>query len=217
MAKHPVDYVNLASLGVNVGKQWRDNFPEYSPTFCSKTEFLLFHEQFLAEAQLNNEHDALKKKNTAALKEVNATITTSTKRLKEYIRDAYSKDAEPEYAAYGLEKTKTNSYAFPKDNDSRKECLARLIARMSSPQNPLANRTQGLSYWTDLVTRHTIEWEKSKNLKSRKAELSENCKANLKKATTLQKKLLAQIKIDFEKENLATVRRRFGFLNETYQ
>ena len=217
MAKHPVDYVNLASLGVNVGKQWRDFFPDYNPTFCSKQEFLLFHEQFLAEAQLNNEHDALKKKNTVALKEVNATITSSTMRLKEYIRDVFGKDAEAEYAAYGLEKIKSNSYSFPKDNDSRRECLARLIARMNSPQNPIATRTQGLAYWTDLVTRHTIEWEKSKTLKSRKSELSENCKANLKKATTLQKKLLAQIKIDFERENLPTVRRRFGFLNETYQ
>jgi len=107
-------------------------------------------------------------------------------------------------------------YSLPADNDSRAQRLAILLQKRNEPNDPIAMRTQGLAYWQGLIATHATEWVNSKNLKSQKAQLSQNCKALHKQAGEWLQKLYRQLAIDNDKSTIDTVRRTFGFLNETY-
>lgn len=216
MTKQPQDYLNRANLGLSVFTNWTNFFPNYQVNFCTQASFKQLFTDFSAQAMLNSQQDALKKNNTQNLKTVNSQITKGVVRLKEYIRDAYSTNIDAMYAAYGLEKDTKNTYSLPVDNDRRAQRLAILLQKLGEANNPIATRTQGLAYWQGLITTHDTEWTSSKNLKSQKAQLSQNCKALHKQAGEWLQKLNRQIAIDNDKSTVDTVRRTFGFLNETY-
>lgn len=216
MTKQPQDYLNRANLGLSVFTNWTNFFPNYQVNFCTQASFKQLFTDFSAQAMLNSQQDALKKNNTQNLKTVNSQITKGVVRLKEYIRDAYNTNIDAMYAAYGLEKDTKNTYSLPVDNDRRAQRLAILLQKLGEANNPIATRTQGLAYWQGLITTHDTEWTSSKNLKSQKAQLSQNCKALHKQAGEWLQKLNRQIAIDNDKSTVDTVRRTFGFLNETY-
>ena len=217
MIKQPQDYINRASLGVNVATNWANFYPNYTVNFCTQASFSQLFQDFMQKAQANTQQDILKKTNTANLKAVNNQINKSLVRLKEYIRDSYNTNIEEEYQAYGLEKMGKGNFSFPTDNDRRMQRLFILQQKLNEPNNPVANRAQGLTYWNDIITKHTDEWQTSKNLKSGKSQLSSECKAYHKQAGEWLMKFNRQLSIDFDKIQLANVRRTFGFLNETYQ
>lgn len=217
MPIQPNDYVNRAALGVNVAKNWNLTFPQYTVNFCTLADFEALHQNFLTQATVNKQQDINKKLNTENLKAANQTITKSIKRLKEYIRDEYNINAESQYAAYGLEKSSSGNYTFPTDNDRREYCLSIFLNKLKTPNDPIASKNQGLSYWEPLILTHATEWNNSKNIKSLKTAASDACKTYYKQSGNLLGKLHKQISIDFEKSKVAATRRMFGFLNETYK
>lgn len=217
MKKQPQDYINRASLGLTVANNWANFYPNYTVNFCTQASFLQLFQDFMQKAQLNTQQDSLKKSNTENLKLVNAQITKSLVRLKEYIRDSYTTNIDAEYQAYGLEKNSKGAYSLPSDNDRRMQRLALLLQKLNEPSNPVAGKTQGLVYWENLITQHATEWTTSKTLKSGKSQLSLECKAYHKQANEWLVKFNRQLSIDYDKVQLANVRRTFGFLNETYQ
>lgn len=216
MANQPQNYINRANLGISIADNWANFFPNYQVNFCTQSTFKQLFADFSAQAMLNSQQDALKKNNTQNLKTVNEQITKGTVRLKEYIRDTYNTNIDAMYAAYGLVKNGKNAYSFPFENDNRGQRLAILLQKLNEPNDPIATRTQGLVYWQGLITTHATEWASSKNLKSQKAQLSQNCKALHKQAGEWLQKIHRQLAIDNDKSTIDTVRRTFGFLNETY-
>ena len=106
---------------------------------------------------------------------------------------------------------------FPADNDRLLQRLSMLLAKLQEPGNPIANRNQGLLYWQDLINRHAIEWQLSKNMKSQKSQLAQECRDMHQEVGDKLSKLFRQIAIDNDKDQVASVRRSFGFLNETYK
>ena len=120
------------------------------------------------------------------------------------------------YATYGLERIK-NTITFPIDNDRLMQRLSMLLAKLQEPNNPIALRNQGLIYWSDLISRHTLEWNTSRNMKSNKSQLSQECRNLHDQVGAILSKLFRQIVLDFDKNQVASVRRSFGFLNETYK
>jgi hypothetical protein len=217
MASNPGDYLNRAALARNVAKKWGEVFPNYTVRFCTQANLLVLADNFYAKALANSEHDGNKKQNSDALRMINKKITQSIARLKEYIRDEYGEDAAANYALYGLEKGKGTNYTFPTDNDRRAQRLIILLQKMGEANNPLASKKQGLAYWTETISSHSTLWEASKSMKSTKSELSQACKAYHKEVGDLLAKLHKQISIDFDKSEVATTRRSFGFLTETYK
>lgn len=217
MASNPGDYLNRAALARNVAKKWGEVHPGYTVRFCTQANLLALADSFYAKALANTEHDGNKKQNSDELRAVNKKITQSVARLKEYIRDEYGVNAEANYVLYGLEKTRNKTYTLPTDNDKRAQRLILLLQKLNEFHNPLAAKHQGLAYWEELKSSHSVAWEASKNMKGTKAELSQSCKAFHKEVGDLLTKLYKQIAIDFEKLDIATTRRSFGFLTETYK
>ena len=217
MAKsRPVDFINLARLAVSIAANWQLFYPNYVVNFTNLADFTALTQLFLAKTSANATQDILKKDNSANLKTLLSAVRMNAPRLKEYIRDAYSINLEATYAAYGLEKSGSN-YVFPSDNDRLSQRLSILLAKLKEPNNPIALRNKGLVFWQDIVTRHNREWNLSKNMKSNKAQLSQECRNLQKEISGLLSKLFRQISLDNDKSQVASVRRTFGFLNETYK
>ena len=216
MSNRPNDYINRAELGISVAKSWVVNYPDYNVNFITKENFTLLTQKFQDRANQNANQDAVKKENTAKLKRVNAEIKKGATRLKEYIRDSYSTNIEAMYAAYGFEKI-DNTYTFPSDNDRRMQRLGMLLSKLQEVDNPIANRNQGLVYWESLITTHSAEWLAAKSMKMTKAQLSQDCKDLHKEIGSYLSKIFRQISLDFPRDQVASVRRSFGFLNETYK
>jgi hypothetical protein len=216
MANRPTDFTNRAQLIMTVKSNWLQFYPNYNVNFTTQADFALLAQNFYDKATQNANQDTLKKDNTANLKTLNAEIKKSSVRLKEYIRDAYEVNLEAMYAAYGLEKIGTN-HTFPADNDRLLQCLSVLLLKLQEPNNPLADRKLGLTYWEDIITRHATAWTLSKNMKSTKAQLSQECRDLHKEVGDKLSKLFRQIAIDNDRSQVASVRRTFGFLNEVYK
>ena len=216
MATRPTDYVNLSQLCVTVAANWLQFYPTYVVNFSSLADFTALAQDFFDKANQNANQDISKKDNSATLKALTKEIRTSLPRLKEYIRDEYSTNTDAMYAAYGLELV-TNRMAFPTDNDRLMQRLSILLLKLQEPNNPLASRNKGLAYWENLITQHATEWTTAKNMKSQKAQLSQDCKNLKKDAEQKLSKLYRQIAIDNDRSQVASVRRSFGFLNETYK
>jgi hypothetical protein len=216
MANRPADFTNRAQLGITVKNNWLQFFPNYTVNFITQANFALLVQNFYDKATQNANQDTIKKDNTANLKTLNAEIKKSSVRLKEYIRDAYEVNIEAMYAAHGLEKIGTN-YTFPADNDSLLQSLSVLLLKLQEPNSPLADRKLGLTYWEDIITRHAAAWTLSKNMKSTKAQLSQECRDLHKEVGDKLSKLFRQIAIDNDRNQVASVRRTFGFLNEVYK
>ena len=216
MATRPSDYINLAQLAKTIALNWQTSYPNYTVNFINNADFTALAQLFLDKTNDNANQDIIKKGNTAKLKQINQDIRKSTSTLKEYIKDSYSVNLESEYAAYGLEKTGTN-YTFPTDNDRLKQRLSILLDKLREPNNPIKARNKGLTYWEDLITQHTSEWDSSKNMKSQKSQKSQECRDLQKQVSAILSKMYRQLAIDFDKNQVASVRRSFGFLNETYK
>ena len=151
------------------------------------------------------------------LKTLNAEIKKSVVRVKEYIRDSYTANIDATYASYGLEHKIGTNYTFPTDNDRLMQRLGMLLAKLQEANNPLAARNMGLTYWEDLIARHTTEWTLSKNMKSTKSQLAQECRDLHNEVGDKLSKIFRQITIDNPRDQVASVRRTFGFLNETYK
>jgi dTDP-4-amino-4,6-dideoxygalactose transaminase len=216
MATRPNDYINRAQLGISVAQNWQQNYAAYNVNFTNKAAFLALAQSFYNKSNQNANQDALKKDNTENLKSISNEIIKSSARLKEYIRDAYSTNTDAMYAAYGFEKI-GNGYTLPRDNDRLMQRLTMLLAKIQEAGNPIASRNQGLAYWQDLIARHVTEWTTSKNMKGQKATLSQECKELHKEVGNILSKIYRQIALDYPRDQVASVRRSFGFLNETYK
>ena len=216
MTNRPNDYINRAQLAISVAKSWGDNFPIYKVNFTTKSTFSILAQNFYQSANLNANNNALKKVNTEKLKQINDEIRTSSSRLKEYIRDSYTTNIDAMYAAYGFEKIGT-TYVMPRDNDRLMQRLGMLLAKLQEPNNPIAGRNKGFLYWQELIFKHEMEWTKSKELKSSKAQISQDCKELHKEVGAILSKIFRQIALDNPADKVASVRRAFGFLNETYK
>ncbi len=216
MATRPTDYINRAQLATTVADNWLQFFPNYVVNFTTQGKFKTLAQDFYNKANQNANQDATKKDNSATLKNINAEIKKSVSRLKEYIRDEYSTNIDAVYASYGLEIINKN-FTFPADNDRLMQRLGMLLAKLQEANNPLASRNQGLVYWEDLITRHAAEWTLSKNMKATKSQLSQECRDMHIEVGDKLSKLFRQIAIDNDRDQVASVRRTFGFLNETYK
>jgi hypothetical protein len=216
MATRPTDYNNRAQLAITLVANWQQFHPNYVVNFTNIVDFTALAQSFYDKANQNANHDILKKNNSANLKSITQEIRKNTARLKEYIRDEYDTNIEAMYAAYGLEKV-NNNIAFPTDNDSLMQRLGILLAKLQEANNPLAGRKQGLAYWEDLITRHATEWVTAKNMKATKSQLAQECKDMHKIVGDKLSKMYRQIAIDNDRDQVASVRRSFGFLNETYK
>jgi hypothetical protein len=216
MTTRPTDYINRSQLAVTVADNWLQFFPTYSVNFTTQGKFKILSQNFYMKANENANQDVTKKDNSATLKSINIDIRKGSVRLKEYIRDEYTVNIDAIYASYGLEIINKN-FMFPTDNDRLMQRLGMLLAKLQEPNNPLANRNQGLAYWEDLITRHAAEWTLSKNMKATKSKLSQECRDMHTEVGDKLSKLFRQIAIDNDRDQVASVRRTFGFLNETYK
>ena len=217
MASKPTDYVNRAALGVNLAKNWLLSYPNYTVSFVTQADMEALSNDFSAKAIENSLQDSLKQTNSVALKNANTEISKAVTRLKAYIKDEYEVNLETHYAAYGLEKDGNNNYIIPTDNDRREQRLTILLQKLSEPNNPIATRKVGLAFWTDVIAQQKAAWNDSKAMKSRKAQLAEECRTMHVQSGEWISKLYKSIAIDFEKSKVASTRRAFGFLNETYK
>jgi hypothetical protein len=216
MTTRPTDYINRAQLAITVAANWQQFYPTYVVNFTTAANMATLAQNFYDKANQNANQDILKKDNTANLKSITQEIRKNTARLKEYIRDEYDTNVEAMYAAYGLEKV-NNNISFPTDNDRLMQRLGILLAKLQEAGNPLASRKQGLVYWQDIITRHATEWTTAKNMKSTKSQLAQECKDMHKTVGDKLSKMYRQIAIDNDRDQVASVRRSFGFLNETYK
>lgn len=216
MTNRPTDYINRAALAVNVATKWGSSYPTYNVNFTTQTNFLTKAQALQAKSTQNATHDAVKKDNTNALKEVRKQIRANTTRLKNYIKDEYEENADAMYSAYGLEKIK-NNFIFPTDGDRLSQRLSMLLVKLQEPNNPIANRKQGLTYWQNLITEHDTLWAASKNMKMDKSNLVIECRDLHKEIGDILSRLYRQIALDYPRDQVALIRRNFGYLNETYK
>ena len=216
MATRPNDYINRAQLSIGLAHNWLQNFSTYNVNFTTQANFAVMAQNFYNKAYQNSNQDALKKNNTANLKAINTEILKSSARLKEYIRDEYDTNIDAMYALYGFEKI-GSGYTLPRDNDRLMQRLDIMLNKLQEPNNPLVTRKQGLVYWEGVITQHRTEWLASKNMKGQKAQLSQECKDMHKAVGEIISKIYRQISLDYPRDQVASVRRTFGFLNETYK
>jgi hypothetical protein len=118
---------------------------------------------------------------------------------------------------YGLERVGKAGYRIPVDNDRRMQRIQILVAKISEVNDPIANKPQGRSFWLELSSKHSVLWAESKKMNSDKTTLSRETKAYHTQMKSVLNKIYTQLKLDFAKEELAQIRREFGFLNEYYK
>jgi hypothetical protein len=151
-------------------------------------------------------------------------LKTSKKKLKDSVKflkaaileEAGDKNiAESWYINYGLRKVNGSIWSFSSDNDTAKQQIDTLVAKLSEPNNPIANRKFGLTYFTDLRNEFVSTWDTSKALKSQKTVISQECIALKTQAILYQRDLKKMIQMSFRGQNINKVLREFGFLSET--
>lgn len=218
MARKPLDFANMAALGISVATSWQSRHPNYTVKFTTATALLTTSVLFRDKATLNQAQDGLKKDNTVALKTINIEVRDAVKILRRYIQGEYPtiKDWSAHFAAYGLEAIAQRTYGLPSDNDRRIQRLNILVNKLQESNNPFALRDFGLVYWQNLLTRLENEWTLSKTLKGDKTTLSSETVAYMTEVSETLQKLYASIRIDFPKANIAKTFREFGFLNEVF-
>ncbi len=218
-SRTPQDYTNLAELGLTVSRSWTSNHADYTTKVTEQGALLTLSNDLKSKAVQNTQYDNEKRHNTVALQNVNQEIEEAIKILRRYIQAEFPtiKDFSALYRDYGLEPNTKNTFTFPKDNDRRHQRLTVLLSKMNEAGNIFATKPYGLTYWTELSTRHITEWEKSRSLKSGKSALSREVKSKFDELKEILRLLQAQIKIDFPRTETSKVLREFGFLGEIYK
>lgn len=219
MAAQPNDYTNLAELTVRVATNWRNKFPNYKVNFIEQSTLEADAIALKTKALANSTQTSTKKSNTEELRKVNAEVKEATMILKKYIaaENPKEKNLGTIFSAYGLEKIGITFYGISVDNDKRAQRISILIAKMEESNDPYANKEFGLAYWQNLQARHIAAWENSKNIKSDKSTLVRETKELFAKCKKNLNFLYKQVAIDFDGQNIASIRREFGFLNEVYK
>lgn len=212
----PTDLSNLAELGIASGTAWINKYPTYIVDFITSAEYLALHETMRADIQEQKQTEALRRAATAELKAVNAKINAQLRNLKDYIVDEYGKEnVYVHYPAYGIILS-IKGYTLPVDNDTRARSLDLIVAELSKPGHPLANKKYGLAFWTAQRDTQRATWASIKSIDGKRSILSGRLTIARNKAKELQSRLRMHIRATFG-DNQRSVLRDFGFQAEKYK
>lgn len=212
----PSDLTNLAQTGITSGTVWGSKYPTLIVSFVNQPDYLLFHETMRNDILIQKQNDATRREVTSRLKAVNKTINSHLKNLKDYLSDEYGKDiSKVWYAAYGIEK-KGSLYILPTDNDGRGRSLDILIQELSKPNNPIATKKYGLSFWINQRDEHKEIWASSKAIDGTRSIYADKLKTAKLEAKRLQSRLRMHLRATYG-EQYKSIWRDFGFQNEKYK
>lgn len=212
----PTRLAALADLGISVSKAWAINHPTFTVKFTDYQSLLNQAQTYSDSLGISQNYDGEKTTNTDALKDLNKRLTNALRMLKNYIKAEYDSPiaAKAAYIKHGLVELSENSYGLPRDNDARQKCLLKLVAVLQEAGNPFAGKTYGLSAWQLLQTEHQTVWNASQNTRMGKSSITNNTDLAYKELRNMLVKLRAQIKIDFDGQDVNKILRTFSFMKE---
>ena len=212
----PTKLAAVANLGLDVAQAWAVNHPTFTVKFTDYNSLLTQARTFLNELNQSQNYDGEKVTNTDNLTAINKRLTDGLRMLKNYIKAEYDDPiaVKAAYIQHGLVERTENSYGLPRDNDSRQQVLIKLVDKLQEAGNPFAGKAYGLSHWQRLQTDHKEVWDDSKNTRMGKSGVTNNTDTQLKELKNVLSKLRAQIKIDFDGQDVNKVLRTFSFMKE---
>jgi hypothetical protein len=212
----PTKLAAVANLGLDVAQAWAANHPTFTVKFIDYNGLLRQSQAFLNELNQSKNYDGERANNTDNLTTIGKRLTDSLRMFKNYIKAEYDDPiaVKAAYIQHGLIERSTNSYGLPRDNDSRQQVLIKLVAKLQEAGNPFAGKSYGLSHWQQLQTDHQTIWNNSKNTRMGKSDITNNTDAQFKELKNVLSKLRAQIKIDFDGQDVNKVLRTFSFMKE---
>lgn len=150
---------------------------------------------------------------TYTLKDVNKQIDAGVKEVKAYLRKKFKQADTAQYARYGIEKTGTGTYLFPKDNDKRLEAIPLMQAAIIA--DGFGAEEFGTTFWTGVNTNFTAAYtattSTTKNI-SKKVAGKDADKAQIIKVL---KSLIKLIEANYPDTSDAELR-NWGFIKQNY-
>ena len=209
----PIDYINIAELGVTSGTAWKTKYPTLTVSFITVTEYLNLHTDMRTNAVKTKQLNADRKQATDILKAIHKLIGKHLYNLKGYIIDEFGKEnAIRLYDQYGIIH-KGKKYAFPSDNDDCGRSLDMVVAELSKPAHPLANKKYGLDFWIVQRDAQRAAWATNKTMDGERSMLTATLQSQKKEAVKLQARLRTHLRAAFG-DSYKSVWRDFGFQNE---
>jgi hypothetical protein len=214
----PVKYMGVANLGKDAAILWRDNHSNFSFSLLDYQTLEIEADKLLALVADNNNNISDKKNNTQTLAANNKAITEAANVLKKMITAEYArvKDKSAYFLAYGFVKSATGQFKFPVDNNQRKAALLVLTNKMQEAGNVFANRDIGLRGWLTLMSEHDANWRDSTLIRSERSDSSKDAAEQYEKVHQMLYILFHYLGLAFINEDVAKIRRSFGFLKESF-
>lgn len=214
----PVRYLAVATLGVEVGNRWTNQYQQLQIPTANANSLLTNSQNLLNLIQQQDGLETSKFNNTKALKEVNKLINNGVSQLKKHIKSEYAdqKNWDTYYKEYGLEADNKGTYALPNDNSNRAIALDKLIAKLSEPQNPLARKSFGLAEWQQAKRDHAQEWSNSNTIRSDRSNVSNqitNLLATVRESLNYVQKYVSATN---NPADAKAIKRGLGFLKESF-
>ena len=209
----PVDYINIAELGVTSGNAWKTKYPTLTVSFITVTQYLDLHTSMRANAVKIKQLNADRKQATDTLKAIHKLIGKHLANLKSYIVDEYGKEnAIRLYDQYGIIRKK-DKFSFPSDNDDCGRSLDMVVQELSKPAHPLANKKYGVDFWIVQRDAQRAAWNTNKTMDGERSMLTATLQAQKKEAIKLQSRLRTHLRAAYGDAH-KSVLRDFGFQNE---
>ncbi len=214
----PVKYTTTAHLGKDAAVLWRDNHPTFDFSLLNFQNLETESDKLLVLIANNKANVSDKRSNTQTLAITNKAINNSAAVLKKLIAAEYArtKDKSAYFLAYGFSKTTNRSFTLPVDNNERKAALLVLAAKLQEVGNPFANRDIGLRGWLQLMSDHEFNWRDSTLIRSERSDTSKDAAKQYEKVRKMLYILYHYLGLAFIDEDVAKIRRSFGFLKESF-
>ena len=214
----PAKYTSVANLGKDAAILWRDNHSTFSFPLLDYRTLETEADKLLALIADNQHNISDKRSNTQTLATTNKAINEAAAVLKKMITAEYAriKDKSPYFIAYGFVNRGKNHWVFPADNNERKAALITLCNKLQEANNPFVSRDIGLSGWLQLMSDHEFNWRDSTLIRSERSDSSKETMEQYEKLRKMLYILFHYLGLAFIDEDVAKIRRSFGFLKESF-
>ena len=214
----PVKYTGVANLGKDAAILWRDNHGTFSFPLLDYRSLETEAVKLLQLIADNKSNVVSKRSNTQTLAFTNKAINEAAAVLKKMITAEYAriKDKSAYFAAYGFVKASSGRFIFPLDNNERKAALLVLTNKLQEAGNVFATRDSGLQGWLQVMSDHEVNWRDSTLIRSERSDTSKDVAEQYEKVNQMLYVLFHYLGLAFINDDVAKVRRSFGFLKESY-
>jgi hypothetical protein len=208
----PTSDLDFGKVAKDVCTKWAAT-PNISINWNTAADFETVVNEYNTVLNARNQAASTRPQLTKALKLINAKIDDSVAYVKGYILDKYKKEsAESYYAAFGFV-YKNNTYALPKDQNSRSNALD--LMKTAIATNGFGSKEYGTAFWTAIKTEFDDLLNQAKNTDTNVTAKVGDKKTLKVTITKTLNALIAVIKANHP-DTYKTELRTWGFHKEKY-